>query len=306
MESKSISIAVLIPCFNEALAIKQVVLDFKHYLPDAVIYVFDNNSTDNTVAEAQSGGAVVCHEARQGKGHVIRNMFSSIDADVYLMVDGDGTYDASFAPVMIAKVTAEHRDMVVASRLKTFEQATYRYGHWFGNKLISALISRFYQRDLTDVLSGYRAFSRRFVKTSPVLVGGFQIETLLTIHALEIFASIEELEVPYSERMEGSQSKLHTWRDGSLILLTILHLFKESKPFVFFSFFAVVFALFSLGLGLPVILEFLDTGLVPRFPTAILASGLAILSMISMTSGIILNSVSRARIEIKRILFLGA
>lgn len=303
MTNKEIRVAVLLPCYNEGAAISKVVLDFKQSLPNADIYVFNNNSMDDTSLKAQSAGAIIYNEPLQGKGHVIRSMFVNIEADVYLLADGDGTYDASCAPMLVDEIILNHKDMVIASRIESYHSTAHRYGHLWGNKVISKLISLFYRRKLSDVLSGYRALSRRLVKSSPVLIGGFEVETRLTIHALEIYASIDEIEVQYYDRVEGTQSKLHTYKDGFIILWTIFHLFKESKPFLFFLILSILFGVSSLGFGIPIIFEFLETGLVPRVSTAILSTGLAIISVISLTSGIILNSLSHSRIEIKRILF---
>lgn len=297
-------IAVLIPCHNEAEAIADVVTAFRTALPQAVVYVYDNNSSDATADIAAAAGAVVCSEARQGKGHVVRRMFADVDADVYVLADGDGTYHAPAAPGMVALLLSQRLDMVVGVRDSAADQKTYRLGHQFGNHLFNSMVSALFENRFTDILSGYRAMSRRFVKSFPALAKGFEIETQLTIHALELVLPSAEILTSYYSRAEGASSKLRTYRDGLRILFTIILLFKEARPFVFFSCLAIIAAGLSLGLGMPVVVEYAKTGLVPRFPTAILATGLGLISAILFTAGLILDTVSRGRRELKRLHYL--
>lgn len=297
-------VAVLIPCYNEGSAVGAVVRDLKVQLPDAAIYVYDNNSTDDTAAQAMATGAIVRTEPRQGKGHVVRRMFADVEADVYLMLDGDGTYDTATAPLLIRRLLDDHLDMVVGTRLSSTGRQVFRPGHRWGNRLINWIVSRLFDSPFTDILSGYRAMSRRFVKSFPALASGFEIETLLTIHALELQLPVAEMECPYRDRAEGTQSKLNTFRDGWRILFVILLLLKEIRPFFFFGLFGLGFFTLSLLLGIPVVTEYLTTGLVPRFPTAILATGLMLLAGISLTSGLILDTVSRRARDIKRLQYL--
>jgi glycosyltransferase involved in cell wall biosynthesis len=299
----AVRIAVLIPCFNEALTVASVVTSFRVALPAATIYVYDNRSTDGTAACAREAGAVVRHESWPGKGNVVRRMFADVDADVYLMADGDGTYDASLAPVMIARLIADHADMVVGTRKHVFLDA-HRKGHGFGNQLFNLIYRRLIGPDFTDIFSGYRVFSRRFVKSFPAISSGFEIETEMSVHASQMRMPIVEVETEYSERSQGSSSKLRTFRDAFRILSTMLHLFKEIRPFPFFGIFAVVFSLTAVILGLPLLSTYLETGLVPRFPTAILATGLMLLAGLSLGCGLILDGVARGRLEQKRILYL--
>ncbi|MGL5138835.1 MAG: glycosyltransferase [Beijerinckiaceae bacterium] len=296
-------IAVLIPCYNEAVTIASVVAGFRASLPNAAIHVYDNNSTDGTAEIAAAAGALVSREARQGKGHVVRRMFADVDADVYVMVDGDGTYDAGAAAVLVAKLVAENLDMMVGARVAE-AKAAYRPGHRFGNSIITGTISWLFGRAFVDILSGYRVFSRRFVKSFPALSGGFETETELTIHALQLSMPVSEIALPYAVRPDGSASKLSTWKDGLRILRTILLLLKEEKPFQFFSAVGGFFAATALLLGLPVVYEFIQTGLVPRFPTAFLSMGLMVIAMLCFFSGAILDSVARGRREMKRLSYL--
>src|SRR6201985_12061 len=266
MTSSSPRIAVLVPCFNEEAAVATVVTGFRQALPSAQVYVYDNNSKDRTAAVAREAGAEVRNERRQGKGHVVRRMFADIDADVYVLVDGDATYDAPSAPRMIEKLLAEHLDMVVGLRVDQ-EQAAYRRGHRTGNWMLTSFLSSVFGQAFKDILSGYRVFSRRFVKSFPVMSDGFEIETELTVHALELAIPLAEVETPYYARPAGSFSKLNTWRDGFRILGTILKLYRSEKPLRFFTILGVFLTLVSVGLAIPIIVTYLEEGIVPRLPT---------------------------------------
>lgn len=296
-------IAVLIPCFNEAISIARVVTEFKKNLPMARIYVYDNNSSDRTVERAQSAGAIVRRQELQGKGHVVRRMFADIDADVYILVDGDATYDPDAAPPMVHRLLEENLDMVVGIRNST-EQEAYRRGHRLGNWLLTRLAGYIFGRTFTDMLSGYRVMSRRFVKTYPAHAGGFEVETELTVHALEQHMPVAEHETHYASRMDGSHSKLSTWRDGFKILATILKLTKNGKPLLFFGMAAAVCLLAAMLLALPLLMTFLRTGLVPRFPTAILCTGLALLAAVFLVCGLVLDTVTLGRREQKHLAYL--
>ncbi|SEP04523.1 Glycosyltransferase involved in cell wall bisynthesis [Rhodopseudomonas pseudopalustris] len=296
-------VAVLVPCFNEEAAVATVVADFRRVLPDAAIYVYDNNSTDRTAEVAREAGAEVRRERRQGKGQVVRRMFADIDADVYLLVDGDATYDAASAPKMIAALIDEHLDMVVGSRIDQARGA-WRPGHRTGNLLLTGFLSAVFGQAFKDILSGYRVFSRRFVKTFPVLSDGFEIETELSVHALELAMPVREIETPYFERPHGSFSKLNTWRDGFRILGTILKLYRSEKPLRFFGSISLGLVMLSLGLATPVIVTYLETGLVPRLPTAVLSMGLMIVAVLSVSSGLVLDTVTRGRREMKLLAYL--
>jgi glycosyltransferase involved in cell wall biosynthesis len=296
-------IAVLIPCYNEAVAIPGVIAAFRAALPDAAIHVYDNNSTDGTAAVARAAGALVGRETQQGKGKVVRRMFADVDADIYILVDGDGTYDAASAPALIEKLLAESLDMVTATRVEQ-AQAAYRRGHRFGNALLTGLVARLFSARIGDMLSGYRVFSRRFVKSFPALAAGFETETELTVHGLQLGLPSGEMPCPYRERPPGSVSKLRSFRDGAHILRLIFMLVKDERPIPFFSSAAAVLFLIGLALGIPVVLEFLRIGLVPRLPTAILAACLIMLSFLSTACGLILDSVARGRRELKRLLYL--
>jgi hypothetical protein len=295
-------IAVLIPCFNEAAAIGTVVADFQAALPGATVFVYDNNSTDGTATAARAAGAVVRHETLQGKGHVVRRMFADIEADIYVLVDGDDTYEAAAAPRMVALLREGGLDMVNGAR--SGGSAAYRPGHRFGNRVLTGLVSAVFGDRITDVLSGYRVFSRRFVKSFPALAGGFETETEFTVHALELGMPIGEVQTAYKERPPGSASKLSTVRDGARILRTILTLVKEERPLPFFGLLALVLLLAGLGLFAPVLATYLETGLVPRLPTAMLSFGLVVLSFLSLACGLILDTVTRGRKEAKRIAYL--
>jgi glycosyltransferase involved in cell wall biosynthesis len=302
--SHGLRVAVLIPCFNEAVAIGKVVTDFRTSLPDARIYVCDNNSSDDTVAAARTAGAVVRSETLQGKGHVIRRMFADIEADIYVLVDGDDTYDARAAPDMVNLLLENHLDMVSAART-TEEDDAYRRGHRLGNLALTGIVRLIFGKRISDVLSGYRAFSRRFVKSFPALAVGFETETEFSVHALALRMPIGELRTRYRVRPTGSASKLRTYADGWLILQTVVILVKEERPLQFFALAAFVLLVVGLGCGIPVVLEFMRTGTVPRLPTAVLATGFVVLSFLSLVCGLVLDSVARGRKEIKRLAYLG-
>lgn len=293
----SVKIAILLPCFNEAGAIGETVTSFQQALPDASIYVYDNNSTDNTVNEALQAGAIVRHEPRQGKGEVVRRMFSDVEADVYVMADGDDTYDASVCPVLIEQLNNEKLDMIIGSRERS--SGAYPKGHILGNKMFSSLINLAFNAQLNDVFSGYRIMSHRFVKTAPIFSDGFQIETELTVHALHHNMSIKEVSTQYQSRPEGTASKLNTLSDGFKILNFILFLLRDVKPMFFFGVLSILLGLISLSLGIPVIVEFVDTGLVARLPTAVLSSSIALIAVMSFFCGLILDNVSRGRREMR-------
>lgn len=296
-------VAVLIPCHNEQAAIGDVVRGFAQALPSAQIYVYDNNSTDRTVEAACAAGARIGHETLQGKGNVVRRMFAEIDADVYVLVDGDNTYDPGSAAPMVDLLLAEGLDMVTGTRV-THIEAAYRRGHRTGNVLLTGIVTRIFGERISDMLSGYRVFSRRFIKTFPALSSGFETETELTIHALELRMPLGELDTPYRDRGEGSTSKLSTYRDGTRIFLTILHLVKEERPLQFFAIIAAVCFVISIALGIPLFLEFRRTHLVPRLPTGVLTTGIMMLSFLSLVCGLVLDSVSRGRKEIKQLAYL--
>ena len=302
--SQAYRLAVILPCYNEEAAITAVVGDFRAALPEAVIYVYDNNSKDRTVELARAAGAVVRRETRQGKGHVVRRMFADVEADIYVLADGDGTYDAGSAPAMVEKLVSEQLDMVVGSRLTTYEGEAFRRGHRFGNDLLTGFLGLCFGRTFTDILSGYRVFSRRYVKSFPALSTGFETETELSVHALELRMPIAEVVTSYKARPAGSASKLRTYRDGFRILMMILNLFKEERPLAFFSIIAGILGLAAVVLAYPIVMTFLETGLVPRFPTAILATGLMILASLSLTCGFVLDTVTHGRIEMKRLSYL--
>ena len=296
-------IAVILPCYNEEAAIGATIAGFRAALPDARIYVFDNNSRDRTVEVARAAGAIVRTERMQGKGHVVRRMFSDVEADVYVMADGDATYDASAAPAMIRMMLDERLDMVVGAR-KSEVEAAYRRGHRFGNRLLTGILARLFGRTFSDILSGYRVFSRRFVKSFPVLSAGFEIETEISIHALELQMPVGELVTQYGARPEGSASKLSTYRDGWRILMTIASLFRIEKPVLFFGAIGAVLALLAVILAIPLAITYAQTGLVPRLPTALLSTGLVILAVLNWFCGLILATVVHGRREVRRLSYL--
>jgi len=296
-------IAVLVPCYNEEVAIPKVIADFRACLPGATIYVYDNNSRDRTMEVARDAGAVVRRETLQGKGNVVRRMFADIEADIYVLVDGDDTYDAASAPGLVRKLMDEQLDMVIGARVETAD-AAYRQGHRLGNAVLTGIVRRIFGDRMSDMLSGYRVFSRRFVKSFPALSSAFETETEFAIHALDLAMPLGEVASPFKERPPGSTSKLRTYADGIRILRAILVLVKEERPLPFFSVLALGMLLLSLLLIAPVLMTFLETGLVPRLPTAVLATGLALLSFLSLACGLILDSVSRGRREAKRLAYL--
>jgi len=298
-----VKIAVLVPCYNEEAAIATVVKDFRAALPGATIYVYDNNSRDQTSARGAEAGAVVRNESRQGKGNVVRRMFADIEADIYVLVDGDDTYDAGAAPRMIAQMIGEGADLLTARRIHT-DAAAYRPGHVLGNRLLTGLTSLLFNVHLSDMLSGYRIFSRRFVKSFPFTAEGFAIETELTVHAVRLMMPMSEMDTRYKERPVGSVSKLNTYRDGFRILGTIGYLVREERPLVFFATIAFLFAAAAALIGAPVVSDYVHTGLVPRLPTAVLATGLMVIAFLSLTCGLILDTVTRGRWEAKRMAYL--
>ena len=296
-------IAVLVPCFNEAAAIDKVVRDFKAALPGATVYVYDNNSTDDTAAVARAAGAEVRAERRRGKGNVVRRMFQDIDADVYVMVDGDDTYEAALAPVLVDRLVTENLDMVVGRRVET-HQAAYRAGHRLGNRVLTGLVGWLFGAQIDDMLSGYRVFSRRFVKSFPSSSREFEIETELTVHAMQMRMAVAEVDTSYKERPPGSASKLRTFRDGWRILLTITNLMRNERPLMFFGLVGFAFFVLAIVLGIPIVTEYMDTGLVPRFPTAILVTGLGVVGVVCIATGFILDLVAHVRREAKRLAYL--
>ena len=298
-------IAVLLPCYNEAAAIAQTVAGFRAALPTAAIYVYDNNSVDRTREIAAAAGAVVRTERYQGKGAVVRRMFADIDADIYVMADGDATYEAAAAPRLVALMLAEQLDMVVGTRVTdATAAAAYRPGHQFGNRMLTGLLTRMFGRSFSDILTGYRVFSRRFVKSFPVLSAGFEIETEISIHALELALPCAELPTAYSDRPAGSVSKLSTYADGWRILLTMAALYRSERPAVFFGAIAVILLVVAAILAVPLAVTYAQTGLVPRFPTAILVTGLSIVAVLSLVCGLILDTVTKGRREMKRLMYL--
>ena len=299
-----LDVAVLVPCYNEQSTIAKVIADFKECLPGCTVYVYDNRSTDETARVAREAGATVRHENRQGKGYVVQRMLADIDADVYVMVDGDDTYEAAAAKKMIDLLVDQQLDMVTGVRESINAEAAYRRGHVLGNRLFTVLHRRLFGEGCTDVFSGYRVLSRRFAKTFPATSEGFEIEAEMTAHALDVGAPIGEVPCSYIERIDGSESKLRTYRDGTRILLRSILYFKEMKPFRFFAMLSAVLTLAALALGIPVIVEFADTRTVPRLPTALLSVGLQVIAFVSLMCGIILDSLARARREVKRLAYL--
>lgn len=303
MTSTQLRIAVLVPCYNEEAAVATVIAGFRKALPSAEIYVYDNNSRDHTAAVAREAGAIVRNERRQGKGHVVRRMFADVEADVYVLVDGDATYDAPSAPGMIDRLLDDHLDMVVGLRIDQV-QAAYRLGHRTGNRMLTGFLASTFGHAFKDILSGYRVFSRRFVKSFPVLSDGFEIETELAVYALELSLPVAEIETPYYARPEGSFSKLNTWRDGFRILGTMLKLYRSERPLRFFTGIGILLALASVILAIPIVITFIETGLVPRLPTAVLSMGLMIMALLSVSSGLVLDTVTRGRREVKMLAYL--
>lgn len=297
-------VAVLLPCYNEEAAIAATIAGFRQALPNATIYVYDNNSKDRTVEIAVAAGAVVRTERQQGKGNVVRRMFADIEADIYVMADGDLTYDPAAAPKMVDLLLAEQLDMVVGTRQHEAREA-YRGGHVLGNRLFTGLLSFLFSRSFTDVFSGYRVFSRRFVKSFPVLSAGFEIETEMSVHALELRMPVGEIGTAYGARPEGSASKLSTYRDGWRILKTMLNLFRVEKPWLFFGSIGALLVVAALILSVPLVLTYIDTGLVPRFPTAILVTGMVIIAVLAFLAGLILDTVTHGRRELRRLAYLG-
>lgn len=301
----NLDIAVLLPCYNEGLTIAKTVAAFREVLPNCTIYVYDNNSTDDTVQKAKEASAIVCHESHRGKGNVVRRMFADINADVYLLADGDCTYDHTKASVMIKKLLAEQLDMIVGVRVPiTDVNNIYRLGHQLGNKVFSTLIARLFGDQFTDVFSGYRLFSRRFVKSFPSKSHGFEIESELSIHALELRLPTGEIDTPYGPRPEGSKSKLNSYRDGCKILWRIVLMLKEVRPLLFFSMITLLFVMISCGIYLPVFIHYLETGLVPRLPTTILSMGIMLVAIIFFVCGLILDNVGESKREFKRLFYL--
>ncbi len=300
---QGLEIAVILPCYNEAVAIGETVAQFRQALPNATIYVFDNNSTDDTIRVAQQAGATVRTEALQGKGNVVRRMFADVDADVYVMADGDATYDSAAAPELVQLLVSQNLDMVSGARVNK-ESEAYRRGHKFGNALFSGLVKLFFSNKINDLLSGYRVFSRRFVKSFPALSNGFEIETELTVHAMQMRMPIGEVETNYFSRLPDSSSKLSTFRDGWRILKMISFLIKEEKPMTFFLSLAYIFFLPSLWVFLSVLVEYLETGLVNRIPSLLVAVSGFVASMLSVVCALILDSLARGRREIRRLSYL--
>ena len=296
-------IAVLLPCFNEELSVGATVAGFRKALPDAKIYVYDNNSADRTREIAASEGAIVRSEGQQGKGHVVRRMFADVDADIYIMADGDLTYDPAAAPDMVETLVREQLDMVVGTRKHEAKEA-YRGGHVFGNRLFTGLLARLFGRSFSDIFSGYRAFSRRFVKSFPVLSEGFEIETEMSVHALELRMPVGEVETAYGARPEGSASKLSTVRDGWRIFRTIVTLYRIERPVLFYGVTGALLLVAAIILAVPLVLTYVETGLVPRVPTAILVTGMTIVAVLCFFAGLILDTVTRGRREMRRLAYL--
>jgi glycosyltransferase involved in cell wall biosynthesis len=302
-EFNKLEIAVLIPCYNEEIAIPKVIRDFRRSLPSAKIYVYDNESSDRTAEVAAQEGAIVGYEPFPGKGNVMRRMFSDIDADVYVLVDGDDTYDASVAPELVRTLLDKQLDMVNGARVTEIQEA-YRFGHRFGNRLLTGLVQTIFGKQFNDMLSGYRVFSRRFVKSFPAISSGFEIETELTVHALELRMKTAEVPTRYKDRPAGSTSKLNTIRDGLRILKMIALLVKEERPLTFFTSVFAVLAMLSVGLAIPIVIEFMQTGLVPKLPTAVLSVGIMLVAVLSLMCGLILDTVTHSRRELKRLAYL--
>jgi glycosyltransferase involved in cell wall biosynthesis len=303
LDQSQLRIAVLLPCYNEEAAIARTVAGFRAALPGAIVYVYDNNSSDRTGEIAAAAGAIVRTERMQGKGHVVRRMFADVEADIYVMADGDSTYDSAAAPDLVARLMDERLDMVVGARNSQVDEA-YRRGHRLGNRLFTSILAGLFGRSFTDIFSGYRIFSRRFVKSFPALSRGFETETEISVHALELAMPVAEVVTAYGARPEGSQSKLSTYRDGWRIMRTILHLFRIERPVLFYGSFGLMLALVAIILAAPLAVTYVHTGLVPRFPTAILVTGLMILAFMSFMCGLILDTVVRGRREVRRLAYL--
>ena len=301
--SASLRVAVILPCYNEQAAIADTIAGFRAALPGAAIHVYDNNSSDRTVELARAAGAIVRTEKMQGKGHVVRRMFADVEADVYVMADGDLTYDPTAAPTMVKLLIDEQLDMVVGTRQHE-AAAAYRGGHVLGNRLFTGLLSGLFGRSFTDIFSGYRVFSRRFVKSFPVLSAGFEIETEISVHALELRMPVGELATAYGARPEGSASKLSTFRDGWRILRTIGTLYRVERPVLFYGGIGVLLIVLALALSVPIVVTYLATGLVPRLPTAVLVTGMIIIGVLSFLAGLILDTVTRGRRELRRLFYL--
>jgi glycosyltransferase involved in cell wall biosynthesis len=297
------NIAVLVPCYNEEITIGKVVADFKSALPEATVYVYDNNSTDKTIAAARSAGAMVRKEPRQGKGNVVRRMFADIEADIYVLVDGDDTYDAAAARELVNCLIEEQLDFINASRQSTVKEA-YRAGHRFGNWLLTGLVRLFFGRQFNDMLSGYKVLSRRFVKSFPAMSIGFETETELAVHALELRMPCTEIAAVYRERPPGSVSKLRTYSDGVRIMMLIARLVKDERPLLFFGLFGLALILLAVVLSIPLLFTYLETGLVPRFPTAVLSVGLVLVGVLCTFAGLILDMTTKTRREMKRLIYL--
>lgn len=304
MASASPVIAVVIPCYNEEASVADVVRGFKSNLPGCLVHVFDNNSSDRTAVYAKQAGAVVHYVKRKGKGHVIRAMFRDVDADYYVMVDGDGTYPEEAAPAMVEHAVRHQADMVIGNRMMSYGESASRRGHLVGNVLLTRAVNYLFSSDIQDLLSGYRVFSRRFVKSIPLFTTGFEVETSMAIHAVEVDAKVVEHDIDYRQRAEGTSSKLNTISDGFKIAWTIFRLFKDYRPTFVYGAVGFVILAMSLALGIPVVLEYMETGLVPRFPTAILASALGVIGILTCFTGIIISSISKSRREIKKLAFL--
>lgn len=303
VEHEEPSIAVLLPCYNEELTIGAVVAGFRDALPSAAIYVYDNNSSDFTALKARAAGAIVVREPRQGKGNVVRRMFSDIDADVYVMADGDGTYRPEDSPLLVTTLFSERCDMVVGTRSGVKDDAG-RTGHAFGNAIFNRIYHFLFGRDFTDIFSGYRVFSRRFVKSFPAVSHGFEIETEMSVHASQLRMPVAEISLEYGRRPEGSTSKLSTFRDGARILRMFAMLMKETQPFAFFSILSTAVIALAVGIFLPVFAAYLETGLVARMPTLVMTTALGLTGVLLFICGVILDSVARGRVETKRIFYL--
>lgn len=296
-------VAVLLPCYNEEAAIAATIAGFRAALPNATIYVYDNNSRDRTREIAAEAGAVVRTERQQGKGHVVMRMFADVDADVYVMADGDLTYDPKAAPAMVDMLLSEQLDMVVGTR-RHEEKGAYRGGHVIGNRIFTGLLSGLFGRSFSDIFSGYRVFSRRFVKSFPVISSGFEIETEISVHALELKMPVGEVETVYAARPEGSHSKLSTYSDGWRILRTIFTLYRVERPALFYGIIGALLVALAVILAIPLVVTYLHTGLVPRVPTAILVTGIIIVAVLSFFAGLILDTVTRGRRELRRVSYL--